>query len=110
MEHEVLTTDGCKLQVAWSAGRVVDAEGQPDFLFAVGIDITQRKRAEQALRESQKLLQSMFNAIPDLVVVFDQDLRVVMSNWKTHDGAYLSKPVTREKLLDVLAIKSLQNR
>jgi PAS domain S-box-containing protein len=45
-------------------------------------EIEGRKAAEQDLEKSEKLLSNVFNAIEDLVVVIDKDLRVVMSNWK----------------------------
>ncbi|MCK9391350.1 MAG: PAS domain S-box protein [Syntrophales bacterium] len=52
---------------------------------AVGIlrDITDRKRAEEALKESKTLLESIFNSSQDLILVVDKDLRVLMSNWKS---------------------------
>jgi len=39
------------------------------------------------LRESQELLESMFDAIPDMMVIIDRDLRVVKCNWK--DAEYV---------------------
>jgi|GEM_PF-1954711 len=49
---------------------------------SVGIflDITEQKQAEEALRTSRALLQSLLEAIPDLLVVIDRDYRVVFSN------------------------------
>ncbi len=48
-------------------------------------EIEERKRAEKDLHETQKLLSNTFNALQDLLVVIDKDLRVRMSNWKDHD-------------------------
>ena len=48
-------------------------------------EIQERKATEHALEESERLLSNVFNAIGDLVVVIDKDLRVLMSNWKNHD-------------------------
>jgi signal transduction histidine kinase/CheY-like chemotaxis protein len=43
-------------------------------------EVAERKRAEELLAGSQKLLQNVFRAIPDLLTVQDKDLRIVMSN------------------------------
>ncbi|MGQ9920518.1 MAG: PAS domain-containing hybrid sensor histidine kinase/response regulator, partial [Desulfobacca sp.] len=49
---------------------------------SVGIfsDITEQKQAEQALRTSRALLQSLLEAIPDLLVVVDRNYRIIYSN------------------------------
>ena len=53
-----------------------------DFQGSVGIlaDITPQKQAEQALRTSRALLQSLLEAIPDLLVVIDRHYRIIYSN------------------------------
>ncbi|UCE54436.1 MAG: PAS domain-containing protein [Desulfobacterales bacterium] len=48
-------------------------------------EIEERKRAENDFHETKNLLSNSFNALQDLVVVIDKDLRVIMSNWKDHD-------------------------
>jgi len=49
-------------------------------------DSQERKRraAEEALRQSEKLLRHVFDAIPDLFAILDRDHRVILSNW--HGG------------------------
>jgi len=44
----------------------------------------ERNLAEEALRNSEKLLRSVFAAIPDLFSIIDRDHRIVLSNW--HGG------------------------
>jgi PAS domain S-box-containing protein len=41
----------------------------------------ERNRAEEALRRSEQLLRSVFNAVPDLITIVDKELKIVMSNW-----------------------------
>jgi PAS domain S-box-containing protein len=53
------------------------------------LEIEMRKKAEQKLQANQMLLSSTFDALQDLVIVIDKDLRVRMSNWKDHD--YISE-------------------
>jgi len=48
-------------------------------------DITKNKQSEDALQQQKELLTSTFNALQDLIVVVDRDLRVVTSNWKSEE-------------------------
>lgn len=43
-------------------------------------DITERKQAEKALKESESLLSTMFNSITDPIHIVDRDFRVVLTN------------------------------
>ena len=58
-------------------------------------DIMERRKTEEALRNSQSLLNSIIESNPDLLAVIDRDLRIVHSNWH---GKYKSvPPELREK-------------
>ncbi|MDI3539373.1 MAG: hypothetical protein PWQ52_496 [Methanolobus sp.] len=50
-------------------------------------DVTTNKQSEDALYQQKELLTSTFNALQDLIVVVDRDLRVVTSNWKSENVA-----------------------
>ena len=57
-----------------------DEEGRPLYLITEIIDITNHKRAEEALRESEARAKAMFQAIPDLM--FRLDRRGVFLDYK----------------------------
>jgi PAS domain S-box-containing protein len=52
-------------------------------------EIEIRKESQKELKVSQMLISSTFDALQDMLVVIDKDLRVVMSNWKDHE--YISE-------------------
>lgn len=46
-------------------------------------DMTATKNSEEELHNQKELLTSTFNALQDLIVVVDRDMRIVTSNWKS---------------------------
>jgi PAS domain S-box-containing protein len=58
--------------IKWVDGRVVRLQ--------VATDITEHKRATEALQEGEQFLQDVFDAIQDGISVLDTDLRVVRTN------------------------------
>ncbi|MCP4703114.1 MAG: PAS domain S-box protein [candidate division Zixibacteria bacterium] len=48
-ENSILTKDGRELIVEWHGQPVYDSDGRFDFFFGVGIDITERKKAEEEI-------------------------------------------------------------
>ena len=55
--------------------------GQPAGVSGTVVDVTQQKKTQNALVESQNLLRDVFDAIPDLLTVQDGELNVLVSNW-----------------------------
>ena len=51
-ENRVLTKDGRQLLVEWRGRPIFKENGEFDFFFGVGIDITERKRAELDLQKA----------------------------------------------------------
>jgi PAS domain S-box-containing protein len=47
-------------------GRRLDIDGQP-YLIGMGIDISERRRADMALRESEKQLSSIYDTVGDII-------------------------------------------
>ncbi|MEA5114143.1 MAG: PAS domain S-box protein [Geobacteraceae bacterium] len=58
--------------------------GEVRGIMGVITDVTELEETKRELYESRKILQNVFEAIPDLLTVHDRNLRVVMSNW--HGG------------------------
>jgi PAS domain S-box-containing protein len=47
----------------------------------LGHDLEQRQQTEQELRKAQSILNKIFEANPDHLVVIDSNLRIIHSNW-----------------------------
>jgi PAS domain S-box-containing protein len=59
---------------------IFDSEGTVIQMIEYALDITERKRAEEALQESQREFATMFDSAPIAMVLVDQDRRVRKAN------------------------------
>jgi PAS domain S-box-containing protein len=64
-------------------------EGSGNLFFCIGSDITERRRTENALKESETFLNRVFESIRDGISVLDRDMNIirvnrVMEEWYPH--------------------------
>ncbi len=64
---------------------VLDGEGRPAKIISVIQDITERKRAEVALRESEERFRALMDNSPSAILLKDVEGRYVMANKCWHD-------------------------
>ncbi|MBB5393302.1 MULTISPECIES: response regulator [unclassified Herbaspirillum] len=57
LEKRYVRPDGSSFWVSSNISRIVDAKGRPQAMIAVSTDITERRRAEEALRELNDTLE-----------------------------------------------------
>ncbi|HUL83879.1 MAG TPA: PAS domain S-box protein, partial [Gammaproteobacteria bacterium] len=73
---------GADVWVSAAVSPLLDPAGAVSGLIYMNVDITERKRAEQALRESESRVRALLDANPDLIVRL------------TRDGTYLDVHAT----------------
>jgi two-component system, cell cycle sensor histidine kinase and response regulator CckA len=76
-EHQLVRKDGTIITVLNNSRPLTDSRGAVVGLQSTLVDVTERKAAEEALRESREVLHAVLNAIP---------IRVF---WKDRDSVYL---------------------
>ena len=74
-EEDVFTASGV-VTFLTTKGPIYNAEGRASGLFGVSRDITERKQAERALRESEASLRMINEQLPAVIWTVDPDLRI----------------------------------
>jgi len=73
LELEVLTKDGGRRLIGWSNSGLFDPTGAITHFIGNGIDLTERRRTEEALRQSIASNRALINAIPDMMFRISRD-------------------------------------
>jgi PAS domain S-box-containing protein len=85
LEHRVLRVDG---SLGWTQSRAVPIlgpDGEITEWFGTASDVTARKEAERALRNSEERFRSMADAVPQIVWITDAEGVVEFFNRKWSD-------------------------
>src|SRR6185312_16873181 len=79
-EHRTMRPGGEVRWHQWTKRALYDADGQLQEYQAVGRDVTEQRRAEEALRDSRALLHAVIDAVPAAINVKDCDGRYALVN------------------------------
>jgi PAS domain S-box-containing protein len=78
--YRVIARDGRVLWFHCEAKMIRRDDGRPWFIHGVGVDVTELKRAEEALHQEGNLLSAILDTVGALVVVLDREGRIVRFN------------------------------
>ncbi|TNF37223.1 MAG: PAS domain S-box protein, partial [Gammaproteobacteria bacterium] len=71
-ENDWLTRDGGRRLIAWFNTCIVDAQGKVQYVVSTGVDITEQKQAELALRKSEERFRLLLNSTAEAIFGVDQ--------------------------------------
>ncbi|MHA1148236.1 MAG: PAS domain S-box protein [Promethearchaeota archaeon] len=101
-EYEAIKKNGEVIYVDTSAYLRYDSDGNKIGFGGFGRDITERKRAEKQLEESEIKFRSIFDAIPDIFFLVARDSTIIEYKAKEEDLYILPEKFLGERLLDML--------
>lgn len=89
MEYRVIRPDGTIRWINERTWLIRDETGKPVRVDGIATDITDRKRAEAHLRQSEARNRAILNAIPDLLFQFNREGIVLDFNVKNEKDLYI---------------------
>ncbi len=92
VENRLLRTDGTLIPVDQTLFVIRDAQGNPQSLATFMTDITERKAAEGAIRESRQMLRTVMDSLPESIFWKDKDLVYLGCNTNFAQDAGFESP------------------
>jgi diguanylate cyclase (GGDEF)-like protein/PAS domain S-box-containing protein len=107
-ELRVKTKNGDVLDLEIAANTVLDPAGEPLCLMGFFVDVTQRKRAEEALKASEQRYRAIFDQAIDGIVLVDRDTGGFMEfNRCAYENlGYCQEEFAKLTVADIEAIES----
>jgi PAS domain S-box-containing protein len=101
-EHRLRKKNGEIIWVQCRGQIFCDEQGKVNHISGVSFDVTQRRRAEEAVRESERFLADIFASIQDGINILDPDFNILRTNptmerWFDH-----ALPLVGKKCYEVL--------
>ena len=84
LEWEIVHPAG-EIAIFDARSTLLTADGKPSGVMFVARDITERKRAEEALRESEGKYRQLAEKAHDIIVTVDLDYKITYANKATRD-------------------------
>ncbi len=90
-ENHWMVRDGERRLFSWSNTAMTDDQGQIRYIIGTGIDITERRQAEESLRESETKYQFLIDNLSDGIILADLDGNILDTNRKIEELLDYSK-------------------
>ena len=79
-EFRVVRSDGTVRWITANGSFYYTVNGRAKRMLGIAVDITERKRSEEKLRESEERLAGIVSSAMDTIIVIDEEQRIVLFN------------------------------
>jgi PAS domain S-box-containing protein len=80
VDYTLIRKDGSSFDAEISASVIKDSEGNPKAFIGIIRDITERKRIQNVLRESEEKYRNLVETSPDSITLNDMNGKITMAN------------------------------
>jgi PAS domain S-box-containing protein len=101
VDKRYIRKDGTVFWANVTVSAVMDADGKPTQRIVQVIDINERKRIEEELRQSRALFNAFMEQFPGGAIIKDSDGRIVYSN-QFMNNLFGGKNITGKRLEEIL--------
>lgn len=77
-ENPIVTRSGEERVIHWNNTMLFDEEGGTTGINSIGEDITEQRRAEERIRESEEFFRSVFDNSSDAIMIADADRGIIV--------------------------------
>jgi diguanylate cyclase (GGDEF)-like protein/PAS domain S-box-containing protein len=108
LETERRRRDGSVVPVSLTVSPIRDNAGRVVGASAIARDITERRKAEEALRRSEERVSGLLQSAPDAIVVIDEGGRITLVNEQAEKMFGYDADELRAQQVEVLLPKALR--
>ncbi len=109
--NENTTKDGRTIYCEWYNTALKDGQGRVIGVASLVEDITEQKRAEEALRDSEELHRKLLASIPDMIIRTDLEGKIIFANdiATRASGSAGASELTGRSVFSFVASEDLEN-
>ncbi|HMK45255.1 MAG TPA: histidine kinase N-terminal 7TM domain-containing protein, partial [Methanocella sp.] len=101
-EFRILDPDGTVRWVRFDSHFVFDESGQPASIFGTIMEITGRKRAEAALRESEQKFRVLTETSTASILLYQNDRLIYINHTSSEITGYTKEELLQMSLIDII--------
>ncbi len=101
-EDKLIDAEG-KVHLLQTFKRAIDSQdGDAKLVLSVASDVTELKKTEKALRESEERIMTLLKAIPDIVIRYQRNGTILDYHVQDSDFIFSNNKIIGEKIYNVL--------